>query len=120
MKLLLTDLRVLDAHAHLGNHVFDSWPDKARRHYEVGVGVGDLSLGAGFNGVLEWGHIDNRPFLRCLHGLGLCLWRLDLIDEATTVFERMLCLNPGDNQGVRFVFAQVGTGERWTEESRDT
>jgi len=85
LKLLLTDLRILDAHAHLGNHVFDSWPDKARRHYEVGVGIGDLSLGAGFNGVLEWGHIDNRPFLRCLHGLGLCLWRLGLIDEATTI-----------------------------------
>jgi hypothetical protein len=27
-----------------------------------------------FDGVLPWGQIDNRPFLRCMHGFGLCLW----------------------------------------------
>jgi hypothetical protein len=27
----------------------------------------------GFGGVLGWGWVDNRPFLRCLHGLTVCL-----------------------------------------------
>jgi hypothetical protein len=107
MSLVAADLRCLDAHAHLGNFVFDHSPEKAIRHYEVGVRIGELSLGAGFNGVLHWGHIDNRPFLRCMHGYGLCLWRLGRLKEAEEVFTRMLWLNPTDNQGVRFLLGKV-------------
>jgi tetratricopeptide (TPR) repeat protein len=118
MDLCQADLRCLDAHAHLGNFVFDRRPEEAIRHYEVGVRVGELSLGEGFEGVLPWGHIDNRPFLRCLHGYGLCLWRLGRYDEAGRVFQRMLWLNPSDNQGVRFLVEDVRTGKAW-EEDRD-
>ena len=99
MSLLAEDLRCLDAHAHLGNFVFDHSPEKAIRHYEVGVRIGELSLGEGFNGVLNWGHINNRPLLRCVHGYGLCLWHLGRLKEAEKVFTRMLWLNPTDNQG---------------------
>jgi hypothetical protein len=49
MTLLDADLRCLDAHAHLGNLVFDHVPQEALRHYEVGVRIGQLSLGEGFN-----------------------------------------------------------------------
>jgi hypothetical protein len=118
MGLCQADLRCLDAHAHLGNFVFDRRPQEAIRHYEVGVRIGELSLGDGFEGVLPWGHIDNRPFLRCLHGHGLCLWRLNRFDEAARVFERMLWLNPSDNQGVRFLVEGVKAGNPW-EERRD-
>jgi hypothetical protein len=107
MSLLAADLRCLDAHAHLGNFVFDHSPEKAIRHYEVGVRIGELSLGEGFNGVLHWGHINNRPFLRCVHGYGLCLSRLGRLKEAEEVFTRMLWLNPTDNQGVRFLLDEV-------------
>ncbi len=118
MDLCQGDLRCLDAHAHLGNFVFDRSPEEAIRHYEVGVRIGELSLGEGFEGVLPWGHIDNRPFLRCMHGYGLCLWRLGRYDEAGRVFERMLWLNPSDNQGVRFIVEEVRAGKAW-EENRD-
>jgi hypothetical protein len=107
MSLLAADLRCLDAHAHLGNFVFDHSPEKAIRHYEVGVRIGNLSLGEGFNGVLHWGHIHNRPFLRCMHGYGLCLSRLGRHKEAEEVFTCMLWLNPTDNQGVRFLLGKV-------------
>jgi hypothetical protein len=103
MNLLAGDLRCLDAHAHLGNFTFDHFPEKAIRHYEAGFRIGELSLGEGFNGVLHWGDIDNRPFLRCMHGYGLCLSRLGRLKEAEEVFTRMLWLNPTDNQGVRFL-----------------
>jgi len=113
MGLCQSDLRCLDAHAHLGNFASDFNPTEAIRHYAVGVGIGELSLGHDFSGVLPWSLIDNRPFLRCLHGLGLCAWRLDRIEEALKIFTRLLWLNPSDNQGVRFNLDAVENGQRW-------
>ena len=108
MNLLAVDLRCLDAYAHLGNFVFDHAPEMAIRHYEVGVRIGELSLGKSFDGVLHWG-----PFLRCLHGYGLSLWRLGRLKEAEEVFTRTLWLNPTDNQGVRFLLGEVSEGKVW-------
>jgi tetratricopeptide (TPR) repeat protein len=116
-KILTADLRCLDAHAHLGNWDFDSKYriDKAKKHYEVGVKIGELSFSNEFNGVLPWGHIDNRPYLRCLHGYGLALWRMNNPKEARKVFNRMLWLNPTDNQGIRFLLADIDAGKTWQE-----
>ena len=113
MALLEADLRCLDAHAHLGNLWFDGSAAEALRHYEVGVRIGDLSLSDAFMPVLRWACIDNRPFLRCLHSYGLCLWRLGRWDEAAHVFERMLWLNPSDNQGIRALLPAVHARQRW-------
>lgn len=115
MELCQADLRCLDAHAHLGNFVFDHRPKDAIRHYEVGVRIGELSLPPDFDGLLPWGHIDNRPFMRCLHGYGLCLWRLERFEEAERVFDRMLWLNPSDNQGVRFLIDEVRARTAWED-----
>jgi hypothetical protein len=110
MGLLAADLRCLDAHAHLGNFAFDHSPEKAIRHYEVGVRIAEFSLGQGFDGVLHWGYMNNRPFLRCMHGYGLCLSSLGRYKEAEEVFSRMLWLNPTDNQGVRFLLGKSKKG----------
>ena len=115
METLGADLRCIDAHAHLGNLVFDRSPERAMLHYEIGIRIGELSLPAGFDGLLVWGRIYNRPFLRCLHGYGLCLWRLGRLTEAEQVFERILALNPNDNQGVRFCWNDVRQGRAWEE-----
>lgn len=115
MDALCTDLRCIDAHAHLGNLEFDRSPRQAMLHYEVGTRIAELSLPAGFDGVLPWAYVDNRPLLRCLHGLGLCLWRLGEHARAQAVFERMLALNPNDNQGARFCWDDVRRGRSWTE-----
>ena len=115
MKLCEADLRCLDAHAHLGNFVFEHRPKEAIRHYEAGVRIGELSLPSGFDGLLPWGLIDNRPFLRCMSGFGLCLWRLGRFEEAGHVFDRMLWLNPSDNQGVRFLVSDVRSRRRWED-----
>ena len=115
MELCQADLRCLDAHTHLGNLVFDRWPEAAIRHYEVGLRIGELSLGPGFDGLLPWGLVDNRPFLRCMHGFGLCQWRFRRFDEAYSVFDRMLWLNPSDNQGVRFIIEEVRSKKPWVD-----
>jgi hypothetical protein len=115
MELCESDLRCLDAHAHLGNLIFDYMPRDALRHYEVGLRIGELSLGRLADGLLPWGWLDNRPFLRCMRGFGLCLWRLEQFEEAERVFDRLLWLNPADNQGVRFNIASVRARRIWEE-----
>jgi hypothetical protein len=115
MDLLAADLRCLDAHAHLGNLAFDHDPDTAVRHYDMGVKIGELSLGKDFGGLLPRGFIENRPFLRCLHGYGLCMWRFGRLREAEKVFTRILWLNPDDSQGVRAELSDVKEGKAWDE-----
>ena len=66
-----------------------------------------------------WGHIDNRLFLRCMHGCGPCLWQLGQFDDAERVFGRMLWLNPSDNQGVRFLIDDVRAVTAWEEYEDD-
>jgi hypothetical protein len=70
-------------------------------------------VGAEFPTVLRWGHINNRPYLRALHGLGLCLWRLNQLIEAAALFNRMLWMNPTDNQGIRFLLSDIEAGMDW-------
>lgn len=115
-KMLDADLRCLDAHAHLGNMKFRIAPRWALGHYEAGVRIGELSLGDDFDGVLAWGLTDNRPFLRCMQGYGLCLWRLEQWEEAEHIFERMLWLNPSDNQGIRFLLPDVQARGAWMDD----
>jgi hypothetical protein len=115
MDLLARDLRCLVAHAYLGDLEIGGWPEQALRHSLVGAGVGDLTLGADFEGVLPWRLIGNRPFLRCLHGAGLCRWRLGKLDEAAPSFRRMLWLDPSDNLCARIDLANVEAGRTWEE-----
>jgi hypothetical protein len=65
MEVLGADLRCLDAHAQLGSMVFDRWPERALLHYELGMRIGELSLPAGFNGLLIWGQ-DLQPAVLAL------------------------------------------------------
>jgi hypothetical protein len=119
MELAEADLRCLDAHCHLGNLVFDSRPKDALRNYEIGMRIGNIPLGDNFEDVLIWGIVDNRPFLRCLHGYGLCLWRVGRFREAAEVMEKILKLNPPDNQGVRFLLPDIRAGKAWEENWSD-
>jgi len=117
MKALQIDLRCIDAHVHLGAIEFDDSPERAMTHYEIAVGIGELSVGPSFEDTLPWGIIYNRPFLRALHGLGLCHWRLGSFDVALELFTRMLKLNPRDNQGARECWAQVRAREPWRSDA---
>jgi tetratricopeptide (TPR) repeat protein len=115
-RLLVKDVRCLDAHAHLGNIAFDTDARTALDHYQRGVLIGELSLGEKFAGVLPWGMIDNRPFLRCLSGFGLCLWRLERFEEAQAVFDRLLWMSPSDNLGIRLLLPNVQARKPWTSD----
>ena len=45
----------------------------------------------------------------------IILWRLGREEEAVTLFERILWLNPTDNPGIRFLLPQIRAGERWED-----
>ncbi|MEQ8765471.1 MAG: cytoplasmic protein [Planctomycetota bacterium] len=113
--LLEEDLRCLDAHVHLGHLDYRFRADWALPHYEVGIRIAELSLGADFDGLLPWEYTQNRPFLRSLHGCGTCLWRLERWEEAERVFERLLWLDPDDFMSNRFSLAEVQTRTAWTK-----
>jgi tetratricopeptide (TPR) repeat protein len=112
-KLLVHDQRCIDAHAHLGNLVFAANAAAALVHYQTGVAIGEQALPPRYTGLLPWSLLDNRPFLRSLHGMGLCLWRLGRAKEAQAVFSTMLWLNPSDAQGERFNLQCVRDGLAW-------
>ena len=106
-SLLKKDDRCLDAYAHLGNWYFEYGEprdlNKAKNYYKTGVAIGLKSIGDRINDIFPYGLIDNRPFFRCLHGLGLCFYRQEKRTEALAIFSKMIWLNPSDNQGARFL-----------------
>jgi tetratricopeptide (TPR) repeat protein len=50
-----------------------------------------------------WSHIDTRPYMRARLALAGTLRLLGRTEEALAHYRDMLRLNPGDNQGVRYV-----------------
>lgn len=51
--------------------------------------------------VLDWGWLENRPFLRAYEALGIEYYDKEDLSEAIKIFDNLLNLNPSDNQGVR-------------------
>ncbi len=113
--VLAVDRRCVDAWAHLGLIAFETrGPGPARELYEVGVAVAEAALPSGFNGVLPRGWIDNRPFLRCLHGLALCAWRQRRWDDAAAMLEARVWLDPSGSLDAIACLDQVRARQRWT------
>ncbi len=50
-----------------------------------------------------WGHLDTRPYMRARLALAGALAAVGRTDEAVGHYQEMLRLNPGDNQGVRYL-----------------
>jgi tetratricopeptide (TPR) repeat protein len=74
--------------------------------YRRGVEAGERALGLEFfkqNAGYFWGMLETRPYMRCRAGLAQSLWELKRHDEALGHYHEMLRLNPGDNQGIRYV-----------------
>ena len=79
---------------------------EARDLWEQTTRIGHKAFPQGFQSGrdrMEWGWLENRPFLRCLHGLALAKYSNREIEEALKLFQELLALNPNDNQGVRAI-----------------
>ncbi len=110
-KVLAVDLRCLDAHALLGERDLSSLPTLALHHFELGVAIGSLSVGEDFDGVLPWGIVENRPFLRCLHGLSRALLCCERREDAAAALRRLLLLDPIDPLGAGATLVAIEAGK---------
>jgi hypothetical protein len=67
------------------------------------------------DGELPWGHLDNRPFFRCLYGYSRALLRRDRRENAATAVRRLLRLDSTDPLGAGAILAAIEAGKTWRE-----
>jgi len=82
--------------------------EEALSLYKAGVRAGERALGEKiFQEEIGhfWGMVETRPYMRARAGLAQCLWELGNHKEAIEHYRDMLRLNPGDNQGIRYILA---------------
>lgn len=95
----------IDAHHHLALLLSETERlDEAYRLWGHTVAMGLACLPEAFEmgrDLLPWIILENRPFLRAYHGLGLEYLDRGRVADALEIFENILAMNPGDNQGVR-------------------
>ena len=79
---------------------------EARVFFEAGVKAGERALGPDafekYAGHF-WLVLETRPYMRARSGLAGCLWELGKREQAIGHLQDMLKLNPGDNQGIRYI-----------------
>ncbi len=84
--------------------------EQALEYARKGVAAGERALGKEYfewEGASFWLDVDTRPYMRALMVLADLLWMTGEKDEAIDVYQKILRLNPGDNQGVRHVLADL-------------
>ena len=115
--LIAQDERCIDAWVHLGNIAFGTkGPKAALASYDRAVSIGEQSLPGSFDGVLPRGLVDNRPFLRALHGLGLCAWRQRRWDAADVIFTNLVWIDGGSTWTALECLSAVRARQRWTRD----
>lgn len=69
------------------------------------VAIGEKNLGNDFKELAGhfWGAIETRPYMRARERLAEVLRHASRLDEAVAEWYAMLELNPGDNQGIRYL-----------------
>jgi tetratricopeptide (TPR) repeat protein len=83
-----------------------STPEAAIELYERAMRAGAAAIGAERFESLRgefWGHLDTRPYMRARLGLAQALSELERHVDAIAHYRALLELNPGDNQGVRYL-----------------
>jgi hypothetical protein len=74
--------------------------------YTKAVAAGERALGPqAFKELVGkfWGAMNTRPYMRARLGLASTLWELGQHEAAVAHYQDMLRLNPGDNQGIRYL-----------------
>ena len=100
----------IDAYHHLAILYEESGRD--RLAFEIwlkGYQIGKVCFPHNFTpgkDLLRWGLLENRPFLRCTHALGLCFFDGGNLAKAMELFEFIISANPNDNQGIRALLVE--------------
>ncbi len=114
-KALEIDGEYVDAHNGLGNAYFNEDLEKSKQYYQKAYELTKKHFNNQWPISIEWGLIENRQYLRAMHGLGLIFWRENNLQEAKRMFMLMLRLNNNDNQGVRYLIAAILEEMTWEQ-----
>ena len=78
--------------------------------WEQAVDIGRRAFPLSFSigrDMIPWLYLDNRPFLRCLYSLATLRLDMERYGEGIWLLRELLLLNPGDNQGCRYLLAEA-------------
>ncbi|ADY12570.1 hypothetical protein [Sphaerochaeta globosa] len=108
----------IDALVHMGyvNFQYSRSLRNAENCLRSAIHIAEKHFMPNLDGIFLWSELNNRPYLRALHGLCLVEWRKDNFGEAEQIARKMLRLNPPDNQGARFLIEMIQKREPWREE----
>jgi len=97
----------IDAYHHLGLVYEEEEKDRlAFENWLKGYQIGKQAFPPDFipgRDLLRWAFLENRPFLRCTHALGLCFFDGGNLAKGIELFEFIISVNPNDNQGIRIL-----------------
>ncbi len=103
MQALVISENCPDAYVILAEMERDN--NKKIELYTKGVEAGEKVLGKEIFDKDKghfWGITDTRPYMRAMEGLAVVLWNSGQLDRTQEIYERMIELNPDDNQGNRY------------------
>lgn len=103
-EALSIDLDCSDAHVILAEQA--GTLEEEIDHYRQGMKAAERVLGPECfveNEGHFWSMVETRPYMRAKFGLAHSLVEAGQVDEAVQHYQELLRLNPGDNQGVRYV-----------------
>jgi tetratricopeptide (TPR) repeat protein len=106
-KVLKVQLDHSDAHNHLGIVALDRGRLKdAEQHFDAAIrgATADLVIE---HGQTPWGFLENRSYLRAIYNRALVFYRRRQYAEQVELLERLLFLNPKDNQGARHLIGEA-------------
>jgi tetratricopeptide (TPR) repeat protein len=108
-----------EAYVLLAEHAHT--PELAIDLYEQAVAAGRRALGESFDRLVGefWGHVKTRPYMRARFELAETLEQAGRAGEAIAHYKELLRLNPGDNQGVRYILVPCLIVERRDAEAAE-
>lgn len=95
------DLNVQNPDALLLRAAFVKDLQEQREYMEQAIRLGEQQLDDSIEN--PWAYVLNRPYMRALFAYGVSYFEEGQYDEALKPFEKLLTINPTDNQGVRFL-----------------
>lgn len=100
--IIKEDPEFIDAYNSLGWIAMENFNyGIAQTYFNKAFTIGNSLIPKGFKGEVIWGIIDNRPFLRAMHGLGLSYLLINEFKQALKYFNKNLEYNSNDEQGIR-------------------
>jgi tetratricopeptide (TPR) repeat protein len=78
-----------------------------KSYYKLAITAGESALGEEFfkeNKGHFWGMLETRPYMRALMAYADILWDEGSRTQSIEYYQKLLELNPNDNQGVRYIY----------------